>query len=189
MIKLSSNTIEELKSITKSLKYVERNVPKAFSAALNRTAQGVRTEGVRKIKGTYQIKYRGLKNEIRITKANPKKLSAILQASGRNIPLIQFKTSPGKPPRKQPKVLKASVKKGKNKAIPGAFVANLGQYQPGVFIRTGPGRRAPVEELFGPGIPVMLGEPGVVEHMRKEADRRMAGRLDHEMKRVLGRMK
>lgn len=189
MIKISSSIGKQIDAASRSLKHVEKSVPQAFSAALNRTAEGTRTEGVRKIKETYQIKYRGLSKEIRITKANPKKLQALLQSNGRNIPLIQFKTTPNKPPRRQPKILKAAVKKGGLKPVLGAFVAKLGQHQPGVFVRTGPERRAPAKELYGPGVPVMMSEDGVVEHMNKEAERRMHDRLDHEMKRVLGRMK
>ncbi|TVX93044.1 phage tail protein [Paenibacillus agilis] len=188
MIRLTQ-TFDDLIGVTKSLKRVEKAVPRAFSAALNRTAPGVRTEAARKIKETYNIKYGTVLREIRVIKANPTRLTAILHASGRNIPLIQFKTTPGKPPRKQPRMLRAAVKRGGMKNVPGAFVANLGKYAPGVFIRTGPARRAKVEQLHGPSIPSMLGEPGVVEHMQDESKRRMGERLDHEMKRVFERMK
>lgn len=188
MIKITSSVSEQLQQVSKSLKRIESGVPRALSASLNRAATGVRTEGVRKVRQTYTIKYGGLKNEIKISKANPKRMQALLQARGRNLPLIRFNTTPSKPPRKQPKVLKGRVKKGGYKKLPGAFAASLGKFQHGVFMRSGPDRRAPVQELYGPSVPAMLGEKGVIEHMRQEAERRMKERFDHEMNRALERL-
>ena len=179
---------KQLKQATIGLQFVQKNIPKAFSAALNRVGQGVKTEASKKVRETYDIKAGDVKRygNIRITKANVGRLQLLLTSRGPNIPLIRFKTRPSKPPARQPKVLTASVKKSGGKPIPGAFVAAMRSGHIGVFKRSGKSR-TPIGELYGPAVPVMLNEPGVSEHLQEEASRRMQKRLDHEVNRVLGR--
>ncbi|WP_020621130.1 phage tail protein [Paenibacillus daejeonensis] len=187
MIKFSS-TRKEFKQATVALKFVQNNIPKAFSAAMNRVAQGVRTEAVKKVREIYHVKAGDVRQTIRITKASAARLEMIFTSRGPSIPLIKFKTTPSKAPRKQPRVLRAAVKKKSGKKpIPGAFVAEMRSGHLGVFERAGK-KRTPINQLFGPAIPVMLSEPGVAEHLQTEAQRRMAERIDHEVGRVLGRM-
>lgn len=182
---------KQLKQATIGLQFVQKNIPKAFSAAMNRVGQGVKTEASKKVRETYDIKAGDVKRygNIRVTKANVGRLQLLLTSRGPNIPLIRFKTRPSKPPARQPKVLTASVKKsGARKPIPGAFVAGMKSGHIGAFERAGR-RRTPIRELYGPAVPIMLNEPGVSEHLQEEAARRMNARLDHEVNRVLGRFR
>lgn len=184
-----TSTRKQLKQATIGLRFVEKNVPKAFSAALNRTAAGVKTEAARMVRQRYYVKHGDVLKTIKVSKASASKLELLLVSRGPSIPLIRFRTTPGSPPTRQPKVLKAAVKKnGSKKPIPGAFVAKMGSGHIGVFRRAGK-KRLPVDELYGPAIPVMLGEPGIAEHLQQEMERRMGQRLDHEVNRVLGRFK
>ncbi|WP_051775873.1 phage tail protein [Paenibacillus tyrfis] len=184
-----TSTRKELKQATVSLRFVEKNIPKAFSAAMNRVSAGVKTEAAKKVRETYYVKHGDVLKTIKVSKANPAKLEMLLTSRGPSIPLIKFRTTPSTPPARQPKVLKAAVKKeGGKKPIRGAFVVQMGSGHVGVFRRAGK-KRLPVDELYGPSIPVMLGEPGVAEHLQEEAQRRMGQRLDHEVNRVLGRFK
>lgn len=188
MIKFSS-TRKEFKQATMAIKFVQSAMPKAFSAAMNRVSQGVRTEAVKKVRELYYVKAGDVRETIRITKASAARLEMIFTSRGPSIPLIKFKTTPTKVPKKPPRVLRASVKKiGGKKPIPGAFVAQMRSGHLGVFERASK-KRTPINQLFGPAIPVMLSEPGIAEHLQSEAERRMAARLDHEVGRVLGRMK
>lgn len=184
------STRQQFKEATLSLRFVQKNVPKAFSAALNRVSTGIRTEAVRKVRETYIIKAGDVRKTIKITKANPARLEILMVSRGGNIPLINFRTTPSKPnTTRRPKVLKAQVKKqGSKKPIPGAFVAQMRSGHIGVFERSGK-RRLPIRELYGPAVPSMLDNPEVQEHLQKEAQRRMAERLDHEVNRVLGGFK
>ncbi|MCZ8520130.1 MULTISPECIES: phage tail protein [Paenibacillus] len=175
---------EDLKRAGKTMADVERAMPKLYSAALNRTIQGMRTEAGRKVRETYDVKLSDVRPTLSIKRASPGDLVAILDSRGPNTPLIRFKTTPRKPPKRQPKVLKASVKRSGGKPIPGAFVTQVGGHI-GVLKRKGKAR-LPIEELFGPPVPVMLREPGVKEHLEAEAERRMSQRLQHELKRLLG---
>lgn len=181
---------KQLQKATISLQFVEKNIPKAFSAALNRVGQGVKTEASKKVRETYDIRAGDVKRygNIRITKANFAKLELLLTSRGPSVPLIRFKTSPSKQSSRSPRVLSASVKRSGKKPIPGAFIRSMESGHAGVFKRSGK-RRLPIQELFGPAVPVMMSEPGVAEHLQNEANIRMQKRLDHEVDRVLGRLK
>lgn len=181
---------KQVKQATISLQFVEKNIPKAFRSAINRVGQGIKTEVSRKIREKYDIKAGDVKKHgnIRVIKSNAAKMELLLHSKGRNIPLIRFKTKPSKPPARPPKVLTASVKKSGGKPIPGAFVAGMRSGHVGVFRRHGM-NRLPIQELYGPAVPVMMSEESVVEHLQNEAHIRMQKRLDHEVNRVLGRLK
>lgn len=181
---------KQLKQATISLQFVQKNIPKAFSAALNRVGQGVKTEASKKIRETYDIRAGDVKRygNIRITKANYGKLELLLTSRGSSVPLIRFKTSPSRQPSRAPRVLSASVKRSGKKPIPGAFVRSMESGHSGVFMRSSKSR-LPIQELYGPAVPVMMSEPGVAEHLQNEANTRMQKRLDHEINRVLGRLK
>jgi len=181
---------KQLKRATIGISFVQDNVPKAFAATLNRVGQGLKTEASKIVRKSYDVKHKDVisRGNIRITKADPARLQLILSSRGRNIPLIHFKTRPANPETRKPKVLKASVKKSGGKPIPGAFVARMGNGAVGVFRRSGKSR-LPIDQLYGPAVPVMLNEPGVADHLQDEARKRMEKRLDHEMNRVLGRLK
>lgn len=186
---ISADYRKDFKAATLSLRFVEKNMPKAFSAAINRVSQGMRTEAVKKVRETYQVKAGDVRKTIKITKASPARLEMLMVSRGSSLPLIKFRTTPRNVPTRQPRVLKAQVKKsGGKKPIPGAFVAKMRSGHVGVFMRSSK-KRLPVNELYGPAVPVMLNEEGVQEHLQQEAQRRMADRLDHEMNRVLGRFK
>ncbi|PWK16066.1 phage tail protein [Tumebacillus permanentifrigoris] len=180
--------VEISDNIQQSMKYLEsapQKVRRAFSAALNRTAAGVRTEAVKAARSTYEIRAADVRQTIRFTRASAKDTSLELSSKGGNIPLIRFNVKPKNPPKKQPRVLKASVKKGGGvKPIRGAFVTRIGGHV-GVLTRIGR-KRLPIKELYGPAVPQMLGEIGVKEHIEKEAERRLLERFDHELKRALG---
>lgn len=183
--------LKAIKSARLAIDFVQSQVPKAFTSAINRVGQGVKTEASRKIRETYRIRSSDVSKygNIRVTRASPERMQLLLTSRGRNIPLIRFATSPNKPPDKQPKVLKASVKReGGRKPIPGAFVARMRSGHVGVFERAGKSR-TPIEEKYGPAVPVMLNNPEITQHLMDEAQRRMKVRLDHEMNRVHGRMK
>ncbi|MDT2292339.1 phage tail protein [Paenibacillus larvae] len=80
-----------------------------------------------------------------------------------------------------------SVKKdGGKKAIPGAFIAQVGGHI-GAFKRVGK-KRLPIQELYGPAVPVMLGNDVVKKHIETEAQKRLSERLNHELNRRLGRI-
>lgn len=178
----------DLKQASINIKAVQSGVPKAIAAALNRVSEGLKTEAARIVRKKYNIRAGDVRERgnIKVTRANMSRLEILLTSTGRNIPLIRFSTTPNSP--RSVKVVKAAVKRSGKKPIPGAFVAQMRSGHIGVFQRSGR-TRTPIQEKYGPAVPVMLNEPGVSEHLNEEAGKRMEKRLDHEMDRVLGRLK
>jgi hypothetical protein len=187
-MKLITN-VKEFRTATVGLRFVRDNLPKAFDATLRRVMQGLKTEAARAVRERYYVRHGDVLKTIKVTKADGPGLAYLLRSRGPNIPLIRFRTTPSKPQPKQARVLRAAVKKeGGKKPIPGAFVAQMDSGHTGVFRRVGR-KRLPIDQLYGPAIPVMLSEPGIAEHLQEEAHKRMVVRLDHEVNRVLGRLK
>ncbi len=176
---------EQLKKAGIWLYSVKDGVPKAVTSAINRTAENIKAEAVRKTQGTYDIKSSDVRKTLRITRATKGNLTAYVKSLGSPIPLIQFKVRPASPQKRPPAVLTASVKRSGGKPIPGAFVSRMGSGHTGVFERWGK-PRLPIRELYGPPVPVMLDEPGVRQHIEQQAVIRLEKRLDHEILRLLG---
>lgn len=180
MIRLRAEGVRE---IQRNLGRIEDKAPQAVMRALNRAGAGVKTEAIRKDQETYTVKSSDIRPTIRLSNASIGDLKVRISSREGNLPLIRFKSTPNKPPKKQPRVLKATVKKGEPKKVKSAFVTTVGGHV-GVLTRVGR-NRLPIKELYGPAVPVQLNEPGVVTHLEREAERRMMDRLDHEIGRLL----
>ena len=132
---------------------------KAMVRALNRTAITVRAEASRRIRERYNLKSRVLKDQIRIRNATRAELRAVVQASGRPIPLVEFDARRG--------ASGATVRVSRTrKTVSHAFIPTMKSGHRGVFLRVEKGSRQyrntrvrkggsdlPVAELFGPSLP------------------------------------
>ncbi|CAH1058855.1 phage tail protein [Paenibacillus pseudetheri] len=165
---------------------LDTDVRKSFYSALNRTSQRLKTESGRKAKETYIVKSKAVTDQVVLKRGSVSNLSSELRWKGGNIPLLQFRTNPKSPSAKRPRVLKAAVKRaGGNKKVDGAFLTRMSSGHIGVFRRSSR-RRLPVEELYGPAVPVMLNNPEVTEHLERVAVEEMDKRIEHELNRRLG---
>ncbi|WP_088227790.1 phage tail protein [Desulfosporosinus sp. FKB] len=174
---------EKLKEVEERLGSFKNKAPNVIARALNRAAQNARTNAVKKVREDYQIKAGDVRSTIKITQANRTTLGAVVKSTGERIPLIKFKVSPSNPrPKKPPSVLKVQVKKTGLKEIVGAFVADINGNK--VFRRTGKSR-LPIEQLYGPAVPQMLGSSSVRQFVESEASKMFDQRLDHEIQRIL----
>lgn len=152
--------------------------------ALNRAASNVGTNASKKAREQYNVKAKDVKETINIARASKSTLGAVIKSVGERLPLIKFKVSPSAPrPKNPPKVLRVSVKKGGLKELVGGFVANVNGNK--VFKRTS-SARLPIQQLFGPAVPQMLGTDNIREYIENEASRVFDDRLDHEIQRMLG---
>ncbi|WP_297429308.1 phage tail protein [Clostridium sp.] len=175
--------ITKIKEVEQALGEYKNKTPVALSRALNRAAANAKTNASKKAREQYNIKSKDISETITIVKANKSSLGAIVKSAGERIPLIKFKVSPSSPrPKNPPKVLKVSVKKGGLKEILGAFIANVNGNK--VFKRTS-SARLPIQQLFGPAVPQMLGTSNVKEYIETEASRVFDQRLDHEIQRIM----
>jgi hypothetical protein len=178
-------TDSQVNRAIEALQHIPNAVPKALSAAINRAAEGARTEAVKKVKEEYVITASRVRETIHIFKANPANLTAAITSRGRLRALSYFKTNPSKPlTRRITRQLIAHVKRTGGETISGAFIAKTRSGHVGVFNRVGKAR-LPVVQRYGPSVPQMMGEPRVSSHIEQESKRRLDDRIEHEISRIL----
>lgn len=180
MITVDASTIKE---VEEELGQYKSKAPLAISRALNRAATNAKTNASKKAREQYNIKAKDINATIKLTKATRSSLGALVKSQGERIPLIKFKVSPSTPkPKNPPKVLQIGVKKNGLKELVGAFVVDISGNK--VFKRT-TSKRLPIEQLFGPAIPQMLGNTSVKDFIESEATNMFDQRLDHEIQRIM----
>lgn len=174
---------KKIKEIEKQLGSFKSKAPSVIYKSLNRAAENARTNASRKARETYEIKASTVRDTIKLIRANKSNLRAIVRSVGYRMGLIKFKVSPKNPrPQNPPKVLKAAVKKTGLKEVMGAFVANINGNK--VFKRTTKSR-LPIEQLFGPAVPQILGTENVRGYIESEALKTFDTRIEHEINRVM----
>lgn len=186
MITISEDQIERARILLASM---PGSVQKAVSAAINRAAEGARTDGSKKAREEYIIASGRIRETINISKASSANLSARVSATGRPRALSYFKVRPSRPLKKQTKTpLFAQVKRDGGGTIAGAFVAKLKSGHLGVFNRTNnvtSNGKVELAQRYGPSVPQMLGSKTVTAFVEEGASRRIEERLDHEISRIL----
>lgn len=171
-----------LKDVQKRLGDMEKKAPQVVSSALNRALNNVVTNINREVRSRYNLKARDVKETLSKTRATRADLEAIVKSRGTLIPLDKFKVSPKKPAPKRKSPIKVAVKKGSLKPIKGAFVADING--PKVFRRQTE-ERLPIDRLFGPSVPQMLGNEEIRNRVNEEGRETFYRRLDHEVNRIL----
>jgi hypothetical protein len=179
MITINSNTIAE---VERQLGQFKSKAPTAISRALNRAGANAKTNAAKKAREEYIIKASDIKNSITISKATKNSLRSKVVSSGERLGLHKFKVSPKIPrPQNPPNGLKVDVKKGSGKKLLHAFVADINGSK--VFQRTSKAR-LPIQQLYGPAIPQMLGNVSVKSYIESEAVRVFDQRLIHEIDNI-----
>jgi hypothetical protein len=158
-----------------------KKAPTAISRALNRTAEATRTQAIKSVTANYYVKAKDARGTIRIYRASPSRLGAMVVSRDNKLPLDKFKVTPLKPRPKNPPILKVAVKKGSVKELIHAFVADING--PKVFERVDKSR-LPITRLMGPAIPSLLGGSKIRQLVEKESYAVYQKRLDHEIKRI-----
>ena len=170
---------------------------KALARALNRTIERARTTAYRKIREEYNIPAKDLRNDIKISRANPSVLSAKLNALGRPLPLASFQA------RATKKGVTANIAK-RRVLIKGAFFATMPNGHRGVFARGNyvgrkfdfrerrtskyPKNDLNVNELFSKSVPTAMLNTTVLDSIKSNIDKDLAPRLRHELKYILGKV-
>ena len=173
---------KKIKEVEKQLGEYKIKAPTALSRALNRAAANAKTNAVKKVREKYSVKAADVRKTINVINANKNTLAARVKSEGTRIPLIKFNVKPSTPrTKKPPKVLKVQVKKDGLKDLVGGFVANINGDK--VFKRTSK-TRLPIEQLFGPAVPQMLGTKDMREYIESEAAKVFDQRLEHEIHRI-----
>jgi len=172
------------------LAQVRRGLPLALSRALNRTITGVRTDAVKAVRAEADVSAGRVRDNVKLFRATTERLSAAVIATGRDIPLIHFRTRPSKPQTKGGRrpaigVTAQTFKSQGGQVYPGSFVARVPTGHLGVFERKGRAR-LPIKQLYGPSAADALDRGNALEGIERRARIRLRERFDHEVDRLLG---
>lgn len=149
-------------------------VDRATPAALNRAAQGTRTDGTRAAAAEMGVPQRTIRAGVRIIKASRASPRAAVIFAGRPIPLIQFNARQTKPG------VTASAY-GVRRVYRGTFIASLRSTSTRqVFTRKG-AARLPIKKVWGPGLAGTVGKPA----FRAMINAKAAERVRVEMRRAI----
>lgn len=186
--------IDGQRELNRKLTRLERQVfPRALSVSVNNVARTVRTEAARDISKATGLKQSTVKRRVVIRKkANPQDPSAIIQATGRPLNLIEFGA-------RQLKRGGVSAKPwGRRQKFKGAFIATMPngseivvkQSRVGKKIQRGPNKgRAALEAMFGPGIANEASEPALDRARRRVVSQRLPIELENQLKFRVGKLK
>lgn len=181
MIRVTEDNIERALSM---LAHIPNAAPKAISRAINRAAETARTEAARKVRQSYYVTHRDVISTISIIKASEGSMVATVKSRGHAIPLYRFRINPKDPQPLRKRPIKVQVKRGEGGPVKRAFVAKMSSGFVNVFERVTK-KRLPVQSLYGPPIPQMLGNKDVAGWVEQKAAERVNERLDHEIGRLL----
>lgn len=156
---------------------------RAIVRGLNKTAANVRTSASRAIRQRRSLSAKVVNDALAIRKASNAVLTSSLVATGRPIPLKDYKA------RQTQKGVTVSVSPGARKLIEHrgnrAFIVDkIGGH---VFAREGKGR-LPIKKLFGPSLPSTFVQDEVKRAWTATALEAMPKRLAEEMRYELMRM-
>lgn len=181
---------------------MREDATRAIPRALNRTLTTAQSQAAREIVDAgYGLKVSAIKKSLDLTRAVPNRLTAILRATGRPIPLIAYGA------RQTGKGVSVNVLHGR-KVIAGAFIATMPSGHQGVFVRvgaadskglaahgisTGKAQRSPrgaggkrhglpIRELYGPSIPKAFANRIVREALTQAVKDRFPTALDQELR-------
>jgi hypothetical protein len=183
-------------------------VPRALSAAANRTAQQIKTRVLRIVTSQINVKRSdidlnkqdqraGRSGGVRATLGNPQRPGARVMVSGLRMPLIRFATSAPTPGWKRQRQRRPTLdqatyrlrKDGGGRVVPGSFRARMKTGHWGFWKRSGR-KRLPIVELFGPSIPqVLLDDVSMHLLMQQEAPALYQKNMSSQIDRFLQRRK
>lgn len=181
MIEITERQINRVDAILSGVKNARYKV---FSNAINRGLTAGRTEGMKAIRQTYNIKAGDLNKygKIKLNKAGGSSNVGQIEFAGAVIPLMRFKVSP-KEVNKRKTVTAAVLRNGTGAQIAQAYVTNL-KSGIGVFERL-TSKRETSQTLYGPSVAHMAGNEGVLPKMEEKAQKVINERVEHEITRIL----
>lgn len=176
----------EIKNTLKKLDKFPKQVPKAASAAINRTITFTNKKVSQEVRKIYNIKAGDIKSSIKIKKATPSNLSGEINSSGRRLTLKRFsKTNKWK----RGKPIKVKVKKTGAKVVntsPKAFMTSLNGN--GQILKRKGSSQYPVEVLHTLSVPQMISNVKVSDVVMEEAKQVLKRRIEHEVEHRLSRL-
>ena len=171
-----------LEKAAKLLSEVPNGYEAAVSRSMNRAATAGRSAAVSTIRQEYTIKASTVRRNFTIHKATRSDLEALVTSKGPRIPLVNYKTRPKTDTTGNArKPVRVAVKaRGGLKPLGKSFVYR------GKILQRLDTSSLPVQEVYGPAIPVLSGNNEVVDNVEKTMQETFLKRLDHETGYLLG---
>lgn len=171
-----------LEKAAKLLSEVPNGYEAAVSRSMNRAATAGRFAAVSTIRQEYTIKASTVRRNFTIHKATRSDLEALVTSKGPRIPLVNYKTRPKTDTTGNArKPVRVAVKaRGGLKPLGKSFVYR------GKILQRLDTSSLPVQEVYGPAIPVLSGNNEVVDNVEKTMQETFLKRLDHETGYLLG---
>nr|DAH06995.1 MAG TPA: minor tail protein Z [Caudoviricetes sp.] len=171
-----------LEKAAKLLSEVPNGYEAAISRSMNRAATAGRSAAVSTIRQEYTIKASTVRRNFTIHKATRSDLEALVTSKGPRIPLVNYKTRPKTDTTGNARkpVLVAVKARGGLKPLGKSFVYR------GKILQRLDTSSLPVQEVYGPAIPVLSGNNEVVDNVEKTMQETFLKRLDHETGYLLG---
>lgn len=171
-----------LEKAAKLLSEVPNGYEAAVSRSMNRAATAGRSAAVSTIRQEYTIKASTVRRNFTIHKATRSDLEALVTSKGSRIPLVNYKTRPKTDTTGNArKPVRVAVKaRGGLKPLGKSFVYR------GKILQRLDTSSLPVQEVYGPAIPVLSGNNEVVDNVEKTMQETFLKRLYHETGYLLG---
>lgn len=179
----------QLNKIMKGLDGLQKEMPKAFTAALNRTLDHVYTQTGRATTKHFNIKVKEVRESLTKRKASFIQPRAWIQVRSRRFTLARFHRGGLKSKSRTARVkIKKSAGYKPVGGTPPAFVQRSPDGNTHVFRRTGK-QRYPIDVLRTISPTQMVESPPVAEEIRASANDMLAKRIEHEVSRRLKKVK
>lgn len=162
---LISIDASQLKYVEQVLRNVKNGAARVVQGAINTSLTEARRNLYDAIKNEYSLNKISSRHKeaISMQRASPSNLAGTLRYRGFNIPLINFRVSPKKPAKRNPRQVRvrSEIHRGEVKTWRGAFIAQMKSGHVGVFTRVGRSRY-PIKEQYSTSVPQMINY--VLEH-------------------------
>ena len=188
-VKVDENDLAE---VERSLIGIKNGYPKVVTRSLNKTLTGVRTDSIKEIRKIITPKAKVIRDTFKLDKANYRNLSATVKSVGGPLPLIKYNA------RQTKRGVTIQIKKKSARSLfPNAFIATVKKHK-GIFSREKPPYRTdksnkipwakfprkyrlPISEKFGPRVPDIMENAGVMKPILEKAWVRLKKELDHQL--------
>lgn len=178
-IDFDENALREIEN--RFLEFPEK-APGALSSSLNRVSSMSKTQMVKNARKTYTVKYGELLKNLKTQRANPSRLMAEINSSGRYLGLDHFQLNPST--RVGRTSVSAAVKNGNTFTMNDRTFIAYRDGRLGAFERNG-GGRLPIQRKMGPSAPQMLGNVEFLPELDEFMTEKLNERFEHELNRLL----
>lgn len=170
----------DLTQVQRALGGLRGQAPVVIARAINRTLVPVRATAAREIARDMRLRVGTARGAMALQRATPARPTGAVAASGKRIPLIEFRarqTQPG---------VSYDLGRGRQVAA-GSFIPTFNTGRRGVFRRRGRAR-LPIAELHGPSIPRVFVQDKIAAAMRAVAGARWPREAEQQLRFLLSRL-